>query len=136
MSDDDPADADAPAGADRSETADGSTDTDDSADAADASAGDEFETELARARDLLDGDDIDAVHVGVVRDGEVDTTFAQRTDDDADDAGLRALALLAAHVRVVAGEAGVEPATVAGDAATLAGQVEQIPADTEQIPDE
>ena len=105
----------------------------------DASATDEddaFETELARARDLLDGELIEAVHVGVVRDGEVDTTFAQRTDADADDAGLRALALLAAHVRVVAGEAGVEPATVAGDAATLAGQVEQIPADTEQIPDE
>ncbi|MYL15558.1 hypothetical protein GLW36_02710 [Halorubrum terrestre] len=136
MSDDDPADADAPAGADRSETADGSTDTDDSADAADASAGDEFETELARARDLLDGDDIDAVHVGVVRDGEVDTTFAQRTDGDAEGAGLRALALLAAHVRLVAGEAGVEPSTVAGDAATLAGQVEQIPASTDQIPDE
>ncbi|WP_423995685.1 hypothetical protein [Halorubrum trapanicum] len=136
MSDDDPADADAPAGADRSETADGSTDTDDSADAADASAGDEFETELARARDLLDGNDVDAVHVGVVRDGEIDTTFAQRTEGDAEGAGLRALALLAAHVRLVAGEAGVEPSTVAGDAATLAGQVEQIPASTDQIPDE
>ena len=135
MSDDDPA-SDAPAGKGRSETADGSTDTDDSADAADASAGDEFETELARARDLLDADDIDAVHVGVVRDGEVDTTFAQRTDDDPEGAGLRALALLAAHVRLVAGEAGVEPSTVAGDAATLAGQVEQIPASTDQIPDE
>ncbi|QUO48421.1 MULTISPECIES: hypothetical protein [Halorubrum] len=130
MSEDDPADADAPDGADRSETADGSTD------AADAPSGDEFETELARARDLLDGDGVDAVHVGVVRDGEVDTTFAQRTDDDADGAGLRALALLAAHVRLVAGEAGVEPSTVAGDAATLAGQVEQIPASTDQIPDE
>jgi hypothetical protein len=109
-------------------------------DAADAdatgSASDDFETELARARELLDGDDIDAVHVGVVRDGEVDTTFAQRTDDDPEGAGLRALALLAAHVRLVAGEAGVEPSTVAGDAATLAGQVEQIPTDTDQIPDE
>ena len=137
MSDDDPA-SDAPAGKGRSETADGSTDTDDdSTDAAEsASAGDEFQTELARARDLLDADDIDAVHVGVVRDGEVDTTFAQRTDDDPEGAGLRALALLAAHVRLVAGEAGVEPSTVAGDAATLAGQVEQIPASTDQIPDE
>ncbi|WP_434521376.1 hypothetical protein [Halorubrum sp. AS12] len=103
---------------------------------ADASASDDFETELASARDLLDGDDIDAVHVGVVRDGEVDTTFAQRTADDPDGAGLRALALLAAHVRLVAGEAGVDASTVAGDAATLAGQVEQIPADTDQIPDE
>ena len=108
----------------------------DDAGSADAAAGDDFETELARARDLLDGDDIDAVHVGVVREGEVDTTFAQRTDGDPDGAGLRALALLAAHVRLVASEAGVEPSTVAGDAATLAGQVEQIPASTEQLPDE
>ena len=131
MSDDAPADADAPDGAERSETADDSTD-----DAESAPAGDEFEAELARARDLLDGEDIDAVHVGVVRDGEVDTTFAQRTDDDPDGAGLRALALLAAHVRLVASEAGDEPSTVAGDAATLAGQVEQIPASTDQLPDE
>ncbi|WP_241982698.1 hypothetical protein [Halorubrum sp. ASP121] len=109
---------------------------DDRSTASDAADGDDFETEIARARDLLDGDDIDAVHVGVVRDGEVDTTFAQRTDDDPDGAGLRALALLAAHVRLVAGEAGVEPSTVAGDAATLAGQVEQIPASTDQLPDE
>jgi hypothetical protein len=129
---DDPA-SDAPAGADRSETGDASTNAGSDAD---ASASEDFETELARARDLLDGDDIDAVHVGVVRDGEVDTTFAQRTDDDPDGAGLRALALLAAHVRLVAGEAGVDPSTVAGDAATLAGQVEQIPASTDQIPDE
>jgi len=122
MSDDTPAD-DAPADGDpREET--------------DAAAGDDFETELAAARDLLDGEDIDAVHVGVVRDGEVDTTFAQRTEDDPEGAGLRALALLAAHVRLVASEAGVEPSTVAGDAATLAGQVEQIPASTEQLPDE
>lgn len=108
----------------------------DDADASATDGDDAFETELDRARDLLDGEAIEAVHVGVVRDGEVDTTFAQRTDDDADGAGLRALALLAAHVRLVAGEAGVEPSTVAGDAATLAGQVEQIPASTEQIPDE
>ncbi|SFR30642.1 MULTISPECIES: hypothetical protein [Halorubrum] len=105
--------------------------------AGDDPAGDDFQTELSRARDLLDGDGVDAVHVGVVRDGEVDTTFAQRTDgDDPDGAGLRALALLAAHVRLVASEAGVDPSTVAGDAATLAGQVEQIPANTDQIPDE
>ena len=97
---------------------------------------DDFEAELASARDLLDAEDIDAVHVGVVRDGEVDTTFAQRTEDDPEGAGLRALALLAAHVRLVASEAGVEPSTVAGDAATLAGQVEQIPASTDQLPDE
>lgn len=97
---------------------------------------DPFMTELDRARDLLDGDGIEAVHVGVVRDGEVDTTFAQRTDGDGENEGLRALALLAAHVRLVADEAGVEASTVAGDAATLAGRVEQIPARTENLPDE
>lgn len=97
---------------------------------------DEFAAELERARELLaDDDEIEAVHVGVVRDGEVDTTFAQRTDDPESE-GLRALALLAAHVRLVAGEAGVDASTVAGDAATLAGQVEQIPGSTEDLPEE
>jgi hypothetical protein len=100
-----------------------------------------FATELARARELLDGDGIEAVHVGVVRDGEVDTTFAQRSGDgpegdDPEGEGLRALALLAAHVRLVANEAGVEASTVAGDAATLAGQVERIPASTDDLPEE
>lgn len=95
-----------------------------------------FATELDRARDLLDGDGIEAVHVGVVRDGEVDTTFAQRTGGEDDSEGLRALALLAAHVRLVANEAGVEASTVAGDAATLAGQVERIPGSTDDLPEE
>jgi hypothetical protein len=108
---------------------------DDEDGSASAAAAD-FEAELDAARALLDDEGIEAVHVGVVRDGEVDTTFAQRTDDEPEGAGLRALALLAAHVRLVAEEAGVEPSTVAGDAATLAGQVEQIPARTDQIPDE
>lgn len=102
----------------------------------DAGSADEFTAELRAARRLLDGDDIEAIHVGVVRDGEVDTTFAQRSGDDPESDGLRALALLAAHVRLVAEEAGVEPSTVAGDAATLAGQVEQIPAATSDLPDE
>jgi hypothetical protein len=103
----------------------------------DSAAGDgAFAAEVDRARDLLDGDGIEAVHVGVVRDGEVDTTFAQRGDDGPEGEGLRALALLAAHVRLVANEAGVEPSTVAGDAATLAGQVERIPASTEDLPEE
>ncbi|WP_123620360.1 hypothetical protein [Halorubrum sp. CSM-61] len=99
---------------------------------------DPFATEIDRARDLLDGEGIEAVHVGVVRDGEVDTTFAQRSDGDSGDEGdgLRALALLAAHVRLVANEAGVEASTVAGDAATLAGQVERIPASTDDLPEE
>jgi len=101
-----------------------------------SSGDDAFAAELSRARDLLDGEGIEAVHVGVVRDGEVDTTFAQRSDGDADNEGLRALALLAAHVRLVANEAGVETSTVAGDAATLAGQVEQIPASTDDVPEE
>ncbi|WP_418280649.1 hypothetical protein [Halorubrum sp. DTA98] len=96
---------------------------------------DEFDAELDAARDLLDGTDIEAIHVGVVRDGEVDTTFAQRTDDPESE-GLRALALLAAHVQLVADEAGVEASTVAGDAATLAGRVERIPASTDRLPDE
>ena len=95
-----------------------------------------FAAELDRARRLLDGDDIEAVHVGVVRDGEVDTTFAQRSGDDPGGEGLRALALLAAHVRLVANEAGAEASTVAGDAATLAGRVERIPASTDDLPEE
>ena len=109
----------------------------DGASAGDETAGgDAFAAELDRARALLDGDDVEAVHVGVVRDGEVDTTFAQRGDDGPDGEGLRALALLAAHVRLVANEAGVEASTVAGDAATLAGQVERIPASTDDLPEE
>ena len=120
--------------------------SDDDASAADGSDGegsdaqgrnaDAFAAEVDRARELLDGDDIEAIHVGVVRDGEVDTTFAQRGDDGPEGEGLRALALLAAHVRLVANEAGVEPSTVAGDAATLAGRVERIPARTDDLPEE
>jgi len=102
----------------------------------DESENEAFAAEIDRARALLDGDDIEAVHVGVVRDGEIDTTFAQRSEGDSEGEGLRALALLAAHVRLVANEAGVEASTVAGDAATLAGQVERIPASTDDLPDE
>ncbi len=88
----------------------------------------EFESELAYARELLDTDDIRAAHVGVVRGDEVDTTFAQRGEDPQQE-GLQALSLLAAHVRLVAAEAGVEPSTVAADAASLASQVDEIPAE-------
>ncbi|WP_241662527.1 hypothetical protein [Halorubrum depositum] len=95
-----------------------------------------FAVKLARARDLLDSDDIEAVHVGIIRDGEVDTTFAQRAEDEPEGEGLRAIALLAAHVRLVSNVAGVEPSTVAGDAATLAGEVERIPASTDDLPEE
>jgi hypothetical protein len=111
--------------------------SDDDATPADETADDDaFAAEIDRARALLDGDGIEAVNVGVVRDGEVDTTFAQRSDDGPEGEGLRALALLAAHVRLVANEAGVDPATVAGDAATLAGRVEQIPARTDDLPED
>jgi len=110
--------------------------SDDEDPADEATADDAFAAEIDRARDLLDGEDIEAVHVGVVRDGEVDTTFAQRDDGDAENDGLRALALLAAHVRLVAIESGVDASTVAGDAATLAGQVEEIPASTGDLPEE
>jgi len=116
---------------DHDATGDGNDSGDDDTGGADA-----FAAEIERARALLDGDGIEAVHVGVVRDGEIDTTFAQRSGDDAEGEGLRALALLAAHVRLVANEAGVEASTVAGDAATLAGQVERIPASTDDLPDE
>ncbi|ACM57885.1 hypothetical protein [Halorubrum lacusprofundi] len=111
--------------------------SDDEGPADGSTAGDDaFAAEIDRARALLDGEGIEAVHVGVVRDGEIDTTFAQRSDGDSDNEGLRALALLAAHVRLVANEAGVEASTVAGDAATLAGQVERIPASTDDLPEE
>ena len=85
-----------------------------------------FDTERRAARDLLDDDDLTAFFVGVVGNGEtVDTTFAQTADDPKQE-GLQALSLLAAHVRIVANEAGVDPATVAGDAATLAGRMDEL----------
>lgn len=133
-----PVDDESTADADESTTdADGGSVGESTVGDAGAEAGDDaFATELERARELLDGDGIEALHVGVVRDGEVDTTFAQRAAGDAEDEGLRALALLAAHVRLVANEADVEASTVAADAATLAGQVERIPASTADVPDE
>jgi len=98
----------------------------------DESADDEFDDELAAARRLLDDDGVRAFYVGVVRDDEVDTTFAQRADDPREE-GLQALSLLAAHVRLVSDEADVEPSTAAADAATLAGQVEEIPASVDAV---
>jgi hypothetical protein len=86
----------------------------------------DFEAEQQNARELLDDDSITAFYLGVVRDGETaDTTFAQ-TADDPEQEGLQALSLLATHVQIVANEADVDPATVAGDAATLAGQMEEL----------
>lgn len=86
----------------------------------------EFDAELQSARELLDEESITAFYLGVIHDGETaDTMFAQ-TADDPQQEGLQALSLLATHVRIVANEAGVDPATVAGDAATLAGQMEEL----------
>ena len=89
-------------------------------------ADDGFERELANARSLLDAEDVTAIHVGVVHGDEVDTAFAQ-TADDPEGEGLRALTLLATHLRLVAEEAGVDYETVAADAARLAGSVEELP---------
>ncbi len=82
-----------------------------------------FTERLEHARSLLD-DDVTACYVGVVREGrEVDSTFAQQAGD-AQQEGMQALSLLASHLRLVADEAGVDYATVAGDAATLAERLE------------
>ncbi|MDR5674284.1 Uncharacterized protein AArcCO_2670 [Halalkaliarchaeum sp. AArc-CO] len=89
----------------------------------------QFARELEYARQLLDDDGVTAAVVGVVRDGEeVDTTFAQRADSPREE-GLQALSLLAAHVRLVADQAGVDHTTVASDAASLAGAVDEIDPD-------
>lgn len=86
----------------------------------------DFEEERQAARELLADDSITAFYVGVVDEAEtVDTTFAQVADDPEQE-GLQALSLLATHVRIVANEADVDPAMVAGDAATLAGQIEEL----------
>ncbi|XVH32375.1 hypothetical protein ACNS7O_04105 [Haloferacaceae archaeon DSL9] len=84
-----------------------------------------FDAEREHARSLLEGDDVTALYVGVIRDGEtVDTTFAQIADSPEQE-GLQALSLLATHLRAVANEAGVDPSVVARDAQTLAGQVDE-----------
>lgn len=89
----------------------------------------QFARELDNARALLDGNDITAAVVGVVRNGDaVDTTFTQRANSPREE-GLQALSLLAAHVRLVANEAGVDHTTVASDAASLAGAVEEVSPD-------
>ena len=85
-----------------------------------------FETEREAAQELLTDESITAFYLGVVDEGDtVDTTFAQTADDPRQE-GLQALSLLATNVRLVASEAGVDPATVAADAATLAGELDEI----------
>lgn len=89
----------------------------------DADADAAFAERLEHARSLVN-DDVTACYVGVVREGrEVDSTFAQQAGD-AQQEGMQALSLLASHLRLVADEAGVDYATVAGDAATLAERLE------------
>lgn len=85
-----------------------------------------FEAERQAAQELLADDSITAFYVGVVGEDEtVDTTFAQTADDQQQE-GLQTLSLLATHVRIVAKQAGVDPATIAGDAATLAGRLDEL----------
>ncbi|WP_425600865.1 hypothetical protein [Halobaculum rubrum] len=121
-----------------SEDSDEPTDRDDGSDATtdgphtgDVTNGDSaFERELTGARALLDdadGDDITAIHVGVVRGDQVNSTAARRSEGDR--AGLETLTLLASHLRTVADEAGVDYEVVAADAARLAGEVETLPTD-------
>ena len=92
-----------------------------------------FETERDRARQLLDADDLTALHVGVIHDDQtVDTVASRRTDGDSE-AELQTLSLLATHIRAVAAEAGVDYDTVAADAAAIASQLEELPV---EAPDE
>ncbi|MFB6302009.1 MAG: hypothetical protein ABEH78_04025 [Haloferacaceae archaeon] len=124
-------DADGDVGPGIDSTADEGTDATDDAD---GPAGEPpFADELARARDLLDAPDLTAFAVGAVRDGaEVETTFSYRPDAvDADREGIQALTLLAAHLRVVADEAGVDPLTAATDAAALAERVAETGTDAD-----
>jgi len=92
-----------------------------------------FETERERARQLLDAEDLTALHVGVIHDDQtVDTVASRRTDADSE-AELQTLSLLATHIRAVAAEAGVDYDTVAADAAAIASQLEELPV---EAPDE
>jgi len=86
-----------------------------------------FEGEIDRARQLLDAEDLTAVHVGVIHDDRTVDTVATRQTDGESDAELHALSLLATHIRAVAAEAGVEYDTVAADAAAIAAQLEELP---------
>lgn len=88
-----------------------------------------FEGEIDRARQLLDAEDLTAVHVGVIHDDRTVDTVATRRTDGETDAELHALSLLATHIRAVAAEAGVDYETVAADAAAIAAQLEELPID-------
>ncbi len=86
-----------------------------------------FEGECDRAKQLLDAEDLTAVHVGVIHDDRTVDTVATRRTDGETDAELHALSLLATHIRAVAAEAGVDYETVAADAAAIAAQLEELP---------
>jgi len=88
-----------------------------------------FEGEIDRARQLLDAEDLTAVHVGVIHDDRTVDTVATRRTDGETDAELHALSLLATHIRAVAAEAEVDYETVAADAAAIAAQLEELPVD-------
>ncbi|WP_253736415.1 hypothetical protein [Halohasta salina] len=88
-----------------------------------------FETELDRARSLLDADDLTAVHVGVIHDDRTVDTVASRRTGGESEAELLAISLLATHIRAVAAEAGADYETVAADAAAVAAQLESLPVD-------
>ncbi len=82
-----------------------------------------FEEDLRQARELLDQAGVDGLYVGVVRENELDYTFAHRFDDP-DRIGMQALSLLAQHVLTIAEEAGLPPGQVAEDAGTLANELQ------------
>jgi hypothetical protein len=107
-----------------SDADDGAADDGAADDGAADDANEAFHEELERARELLDAEGTSAFHVGVVRGDRVDTAFAQRADGPREE-GLQALTLLATHLRLVAGEAGVDHDAVAADAASLAGQLDE-----------
>lgn len=85
---------------------------------------DDFETDLERARDLLERGDLDGFYAGVVSGDELDYVFAHRFDDP-ERVGMQALSLLAYHVRTIAEEADLPPEQVAEDAARLAAQLDE-----------
>jgi hypothetical protein len=93
----------------------------------DPSDTEEFDDQLAAAREALEHDDLTAFNVGIVRDGDaVQTTSSYRTDAVDAEEGTQALTLLATHLRVVADQAGVDYGTAARDAAALAERVESV----------
>jgi|APHM01.1.fsa_nt_gi hypothetical protein len=82
----------------------------------------DFETERADARELLADESVTAFHVGVVRGDQVETASARLAEADRTE-NLQALSLLAAHLRLVADDAGADYDEAAADAAAIAGRL-------------